>query len=156
MIRLIDVNPENWRLRLNVEKAQEKYVADKTVILARAYAYRNRRSRAFFIYDEEIPIGMGLYYDCPERVSYDISQIFIDEHYQGRGYGKAAMQLLLDEMKLDGKYKKVMLCYIAGNDIAQNMYKQLGFVEIGRDEDEIIMEMTLPDAKSESNLWSVL
>lgn len=153
MIRLIDVTPENWRLRLNVAKAQEKYVADKTVILARAYAYRNRRSRAFFIYDEEIPIGMGLYYDCPERVSYDISQIFIDERYQGRGYGKAAMQLLLDEMKLDGKYKKVMLCYIAGNDIAQNMYKQLGFVEIGRDEDEIVMEMTLPDAKSESNLW---
>lgn len=66
------------------------------------------------------------------------------------------MQLLLDEMKLDGKYKKVMLCYIAGNDIAQNMYKQLGFVEIGRDEDEIIMEITLPDAKFESNLWSVL
>ena len=146
MIRLVDVNPDNWRVRLNVAKAQEKYVANKTVILARAYAYRNQRSRSFFIYDGEIPIGMGLYYDCPERASYDVSQMFIDERYQGHGYGKAAMQLLLDEMKQDGKYNKVMLCYIEENDIAQNMYKQLGFVEIGHDEDEIIMEMVLPNA----------
>ena len=146
MIRLVDVNPDNWRVRLNVAKAQEKYVANETVILARAYAYRNRRSRAFFIYNGEIPIGMGLYYDCPERASYDISQMFIDERYQGHGYGKDAMQLLLDEMKRDGRYNKVMLCYIEGNSIAQNMYRQLGCVEIGHDEDEIIMEMMLPNA----------
>ncbi|WP_303927033.1 hypothetical protein [Subdoligranulum variabile] len=49
-------------------------------------------------------------------------------------------------MKQDGKYNKVMLCYIEENDIVQNMYKQLGFVEIGHDEDEIIMEMVLPNA----------
>ena len=32
MIRLVDVNPDNWRVRLNVAKAQEKYVANNTVI----------------------------------------------------------------------------------------------------------------------------
>lgn len=86
---------------------------------------------------------MGLYYDCPELESYDFSQIFIDERYQGHGYGKAAIKLALDAMKKDGKYNKVVLCYIAGNNTAQKLYEQFGFIEIDRDEDEVIMEMIL-------------
>lgn len=152
MIRLMNVDPDNWRLRLSVAKTQEKYVANTTAILARAYAYRNQRSRAFFICNQDIPIGMGLYYDCPEQAGYDLSQIFIDERYQGHGYGKAAMQSVLDEMKRDGKYNKVVLCYIEGNDVAKNLYRQLGFTEIGREEEEIILERTLSDAKFQSNL----
>lgn len=146
-IRLVDVDPDTWRLKLNVAKAQEKYVANTTLILARAYAYRKQRSRAFFICVNDIPVGMGLYYDCPERASYELSQLFIDERYQGRGYGKAAMRAVLGEMKQDGHYNNVTLCYIEGNEAAKNLYKQLGFIEVGRDEDEIIMERPLPDAK---------
>ena len=46
-------------------------------------------------------------------------------------------------MRLDGKYSKVVLCYIEGNDAAKKLYESFGFVEIDRDEDEIIMEMSL-------------
>ena len=35
------------------------------------------------------------------------------------------------------------LCYIEGNDAAKKLYESFGFVEIDRDEDEIIMEMNL-------------
>ena len=35
--------------------------------------------------------------------------------------GKAATQLVLDTMKQDGKYNKVILCYIDGNDAAKNL-----------------------------------
>lgn len=107
------------------------------------YAYRNQRSRAFIIYHDETPVGMGLYYDLPEMECYDLSQIFIDERYQGRGYGKAATRLVLDALKQDGKYNKVDLCYIEGNDAAMKLYEQFGFVEIDRDEDEIILELKL-------------
>ena len=80
-------------------------------------------------------------YDCPELDSYDLSQIFIDERYQGKGYGKAATRLVLDETQCNAKFSKVVLCYIEGNDVAGKLYEQFGFVEIGRDENEIIMEM---------------
>lgn len=86
---------------------------------------------------------MGLYYDLPEMECYDFSQLFIDEQYQGRGYGKAATQLVLDAMKQDGKYGKVALCYVEGNDVAKRMYEKFGFVETERDGDEIVMERTL-------------
>ena len=143
MIHLVDIDPGNWRLKLEVAESQKHYVANSSVMLARAYAYREQRSRAFVIYDDETPVGMGLYYDLPDLDCYDLSQIFIDERYQGRGYGRAATKLILDAMKQDGRYNKVDLCYIEGNDAAKKLYESFGFVEIDRDEDEIIMEMNL-------------
>lgn len=143
MIRLVDVDPGNWRLHLNVAQSQKTYVASSAVMLARAYAYRDQNSRAFIIYDDETPVGMCLYYDLPEMECYDFSQIFIDERYQGRGYGKAAVRLVLNALKQDGKYNKVDLCYIEGNDTAKKLYEQFGFIEIDRDEDEVIMELSL-------------
>ncbi len=143
MIRFEDIDESNWRTPLKVAESQKSYVANNTVLLARAYAYRNHNSRAFLIYDGETPIGMGLYHDCLELEAYDLSQLFIDERYQGRGYGKAATRMVLDAMRKDGRYSKAVLCYLEGNGIAKNLYTQLGFVEIDRDEDEIVMELPL-------------
>ena len=143
MIHLVDIDPGNWRLGLTVSESQKNFVTDSYAMLARAYAYRQQRSRAYIIYNDETPIGMGMYHDCPELNAYDLSQLFIDERYQGKGYGKVATNLVLDAMRLDGKYSKVVLCYIEGNDAAKKLYESFGFVEIDRDEDEIIMELML-------------
>ena len=144
MIRLETVNPDNWRLRLKVSDAQKSFVADSATMLARAYAYRESRSKAYVIYNDTLPVGMALYYDCAELNAYDLSQLFIDERYQGNGFGIEATKQILDKMKSDSKYDKVILCYIDGNEAAKNMYEKLGFTLTGnRDEDEIIMEKAL-------------
>ena len=143
MIHLVDIDPGNWRLGLRVADSQKNYVSDSYAMLARAYAYREQRSRAFVIYNDETPVGMGMYHDCPDLDAFDLSQIFIDERYQGKGYGKVATKLVLEAMKHDGKYSKAVLCYIEGNNAAKDLYESFGFVEIDRDEDEIIMELTL-------------
>lgn len=59
MIKLEDVNSKNWRTTLKVSEEQKDFVADKTVLLARAYAYREYRSRAFFILNDKTYVGMG-------------------------------------------------------------------------------------------------
>ena len=143
MIRLEDIDAGNWRIPLNISKEQEQYVASTTTILARAYAYRNERSQALLIYEDETPVGMVLYHDADLLDAYIFSEILIDEQYQGKGYGTTATKLVLDRMKEDGRYHKVVLCYIEGNDAAKKLYEQFGFVETDRDEDEIIMELTL-------------
>ena len=113
-------------------------------MLARAYAYRESRSKAYVIYNDTLPVGMALYYDCAELNAYDLSQLFIDERYQGNGFGIEATKQILDKMKSDSKYDKVILCYIDGNEAARTMYEKLGFTLTGdRDEDEIIMEKAL-------------
>ena len=144
MIRLETINPDNWRLSLKVSDAQKSFVADSATMLARAYAYRESRSKAYVIYNDTLPVGMALYYDCAELNAYDLSQLFIDERYQGNGFGIEATKQILDKMKSDSKYDKVILCYIDGNEAARNMYEKLGFTLTGdRDEDEIIMEKAL-------------
>ena len=143
MVHLVDIDGGNWRIPLNVSKEQELYVATSTTILARAYAYRHSRSRAFLIHEDETPIGMVLYHDDESLDAYIFSEMFIDEKFQGKGYGRVATQLVLDGIKKDGKYNKVILCYIEGNDAAQKLYESFGFAEIDRDEDEIIMELVL-------------
>lgn len=144
MIRLEDVGPENWRLGLKVSPEQERFVADSAGILARAYAYRESRSRAFVIYNDELPVGMALYYDWDEENVYDFSQLFIDRRYQGRGFGLEAARQMLERMERDGKYDKAVLCFIEGNDAAKRLYEKLGFTLTGeQDGDEVIMEKRL-------------
>lgn len=142
-MRLVDIDSGNWRVPLRVAKEQEAYVANSMTILARAYAYRNSRSRAFLIYEDETPVGMVLYHDEESLDAYVFSELFIDERFQGKGYGRAATKLVLDHMKKDGKYRKVILCYIEGNEAARKLYESFGFAATDRDEDEIIMELQL-------------
>ena len=144
MIHLDSVTPDNWRPGLRVREDQRGYVSDSAWLLARAYAYRESRSRAFVIYDDDTPVGMALYHDFDEERAYDLSQFFIDQRYQGKGFGYEAASMLLKMMRNDGKYDKVVLCYIDGDEAARKLYEKLGFRHTGeRYEDEITMELSL-------------
>ena len=144
MIQLETVTPENWRPGLRVRDDQRNFVSDSAGILARAYAYREDRSRAFIIYNDDLPVGMAMYHDFDDWKAYDFSQFFIDQRYQGNGFGHEAAAQILQMMKDDGKYDKVVLCYIDGDDAARKLYEKLGFIHTGEaDGDEIIMELRL-------------
>ena len=103
MIRFEKVTPNNWRQGLKVSEAQKMYVANDMQILARAYAFRDMRSNALFIYNGDTPIGMVLYYDCDELSPYVFSELFIDERYQSQGFGRETVSKILELMKNDGK-----------------------------------------------------
>lgn len=139
-IHLEHVTPENWRIDFQLTEEQKNFVSSPERILARAWAYREQRSKAFIIYADETPVGMAMYYDEEEMQAYDFSQFFIDSRYQGKGYGKNATIMIIDMMKADEKYNKVCLCYIEGNEAARKMYEWLGFKKTGdRDGNEIVM-----------------
>ncbi|MBR6791260.1 MAG: GNAT family N-acetyltransferase [Oscillospiraceae bacterium] len=142
MIRLDEINEDNWRLPLEVAENQKTFVAPPASILARAYAYRHSRSMAYVIYADDTPVGMAMYHDCDPLDAFDFSQFFIDARYQRKGYGRTAVRAILELMKADGKYQKVVLCYIEGNDAARRLYESFGFRETDRDGNEIIMELT--------------
>ena len=140
MIHLETVTPDNWRNGLHVREDQRRFVADRAVILARAWAYRESRSRVFIIYNEDTPVGMAMYRDIEDMEAYAFDQFFIDERYQGRGFGMEAARQIMKLIEEDGRYDKVYLCYIDGDTAARNMYEKLGFRETGEaDEDEIVM-----------------
>ena len=140
MVHLEEITPDNWRSGMQVAKEQQRYVASSAGLLARAYVYRGQRSQARLILNGDTPVGMSLWYDLPDMDAYDFSQIFIDDRYQRRGYGLAAARLVLEEMRRDGRFPGVYLCYIDGNDAARRLYEQLGFARTGEDDgDELVM-----------------
>lgn len=140
MIRLEPIGPDNWREELAVREDQERFVSAPDRILARAYAYRERGGQARLILDGGIPVGMLMWHDWPEAGQYVFSQMLIDRRYQRRGFGMAAARLALDEMRADGRYAKVCLCYVEGDEPARELYGKLGFRPTGEvDGDEIVM-----------------
>ncbi|MDE7280222.1 MAG: hypothetical protein K2N36_00580 [Ruminiclostridium sp.] len=52
--------------------------------------------------------------------------------------------LPFNAVKVDGKYDRVELCYIEGNDAARKLYEKLGFSLTGNcEDDEIVMAKML-------------
>ena len=144
MIRLEPIGPDNWRTGLAVAEDQRRFVGDSSGILARAYAYRDLGSQAKLILDDDAPVGMLLYYDWPEGGQYIFSHLLIDQRYQRRGFGIRAAQLALGEMRADGRYPKVGLCYVEDDEPARLLYEKLGFRPTGLvDGNEIDMELAL-------------
>ena len=85
-----------------------------------------------------------MYYELDDLKAYDFSQFFIDHRYQRKGYGMKAADLILERMRNDGKYDKVVLCYVDGDEAAKSLYEKLGFYSTGEvDGDEVIMEKQL-------------
>ncbi len=143
MIYLVDIDNEAGDTNLEVAEEQQSYVCNSLVMLARAWLHRKLHPRVFNVYDDKTAVGMGMYLDDPEKSAYDFCQLFIDKRYQGKGYGKAAVGLVLDAMKDEGKYQKVSMCYVEGNDASRNLFEQFGFVEVSHPWDEIFMECML-------------
>ena len=55
----------------------------------------------------------------------------IDKRYQGRGYGRKAMQLALDYMRTFpcGEAENIWLSYEPENEAAKKLYASFGFIE---------------------------
>ena len=143
-LTLVPIDGGNWRIPLSVRDDQKHYVSDPMRLLARTYAYRARNSVALHIALDGEPIGMLMYHDWAEDECYVLSQFFIDQRWQGQGYGYAAMQLVLDEFRREGRYHKVDLCYCEGNEPAMKLYEKCGFVHTGEvDDGEVSMRLEL-------------
>lgn len=153
-ISLKPVDSENiWKLmRLQVRDDQRHFVASNTESVLEAYVTKEEGGVAlpFGIYDGETPVGFVMigYDKMPgadslkyEQKSYCIWRFMIDASCQGRGYGSAAMQAVLDYIRTFpcGAAKFCYLSYEPDNAAARTLYYRFGFEENGeKDEDEIV------------------
>lgn len=160
MIRLEKINSKNvWSItKLHVSKNQEDFVAPNTQSIIEAYTTitANGIALPFGIYEDDTPIGfLMIGYDADDewdgapkiaKGNYNLWRFMIDEKYQGKGYGKQALQLALDYIKTYpcGKAKYCYLSYEPENIKAKKLYSSFGFVENGEyDEDEVVAILKL-------------
>lgn len=131
-------------LSLSVAPEQKEFVADRVLLPARPYVYRTDRSHAVFLVEGKTVAGVALWRDCGQGNAYIPDDLFIDVRYQGRGYGTAALALILEGLRREGKFPRVILHYVENNDAARLFYARSGFRRNFRDfEDAIGMELAL-------------
>ncbi len=143
MIKLTDITEDNWLAvaSLSVKDSQKYYVASALGILARGYVYRDCNGRVYAIENDGVTVGAALVREfTDEPLGYDLQQFMIDQRYQGRGYGSAALGLILDELRKEGRYDHVEVCVKKADAGAIRLYEKHGFVDSG------YIDEAVPDA----------
>lgn len=120
---------------LQLLKHQEDYLASNTYSIAQSKFDPDYQPRA--IYADDALVGFLMYhtFDCDIAHQTGIHRFMIDHRHQGKGLGRRAMQLVLDEIKRDPALQRITICYHPANPLAKAFYASLGFIEVGLDEE---------------------
>jgi diamine N-acetyltransferase len=139
-LSLQEVTRENWRatLDLTVFPAQQRFIADYVPIAAIALAKAYIRPGglvwipyAFYANGEMVGFT-ELAYEPESLDNYWVFHFFIDHHYQGRGYGKEAIRLLLQFIRdHHPQCQTLQLTVHPENDHARHLYTSAGFRPTG-------------------------
>ena len=139
MVTLRKITEENFidAFNLRLADGQEAFVSHPIRSLAQAYVYRDQ-CQPFGIFADDKMVGyvMVIYdYDIPE---YDVWHMMIDASAQGRGYGSAAMDRVLDYIRTKpfGDSDRVALTCNRDNLKALALYRRKGFLPTGNEYDE--------------------
>jgi diamine N-acetyltransferase len=132
MLHLQPITKDNWlrAIGLRVREDQMKFVATNAVSLAQLNFLKN--FHAMGIYHGEQMVGFTLFGIDEDDHEYWIYRMMIDQRYQGKGYGKQAVQLVIDTIRnmKEERHQTITLSYEPTNDHAKRIYEKMGFKEV--------------------------
>ena len=145
-VTLAPVTIDNFEALMDMELPPEQaaFLASNAYSIAQSHYYPDYQPRA--IYCDGAPAGFALYdiSGNDEAGHYAIYRLMVDHSRQRQGIGRAAMLLLLAEIRACADARRISICYKPGNANAQRFYASLGFVEIGIDAlSEMVAEIRL-------------
>lgn len=137
-IQLKIVTRENWEeaLQLKVGSSQEKFAPSVAVSLAKVYIKPDGDDVEyipFAIYENETMVGFVMHaYEENTTNMYWINGFIIDENYQGKGYGKAALaEMVKWIVNRFPQCSEIRLTVFQDNLIARKLYTSFGFKPTG-------------------------
>lgn len=143
-VTLCPVGRDNWRAiaQLEVTAEQRAFVAAPCYYLALC-AYDNVwQPLAITLADQVIGFLMWAIDPADQNWCW-LGGILIDQRYQGRGYGRQAVQVALTLLAAEQGQHAFALSYQPVNTIAKRLYATLGFVETDEWEgDEIVARLS--------------
>jgi diamine N-acetyltransferase len=151
-ISLRKINRSNLEqvINLNVKPKQRNLVAPNAKSIAQSHYTRGTWLRA--IYLDNIPIGIVLLVDgslkfkkIKPKITYiSLWRFMIDGRYQGKGYGKKALELVIEYAKSRPNAREISLTHETSKGNAGEFYKKIGFIHTGRKiENELEMKLKL-------------
>lgn len=132
MLHLKTISKDNWikAISLKVREDQVKFVASNAVSLAQLNFLENFHAKGIY-YGEDM-VGFTLYGIDEDDHEYWIYRMMIDQKHQGKGYGKEAVRLVIEEIRTmkEPHHQTISLSYEPKNEHAKRIYGKMGFREI--------------------------
>lgn len=131
-VKIVEVNAENWYecCLLEISKEQRHYIEPNAISIVQSKF--ELTLKPYVIYFEEKVVGFLMFNSVKEELDgYWIYRIMIDKHFQGKGIGKAATQLMMSKIAKLPNAQKVIVGYHPENKGAHNLYSSLGFKDYG-------------------------
>ncbi|MGH3086848.1 MAG: GNAT family N-acetyltransferase [Rubrobacteraceae bacterium] len=128
---------------LKVASHQEQFVAPNAVSIAEAYF---EPEAAWFraIYAGETPVGFLMLHDDAANEEYYLWRFMIDARYQGRGYGRRALELLIEHVETRPGARTLFTSCVPGDGGPGPFYEEMDFVYTGEvDDGELVMRRNL-------------
>jgi len=133
-VTLREITPDNFAecLRLKVADTQKTLVAPNVKSLAEAYVYPGMHPYA--IYDasdgqpSESPMVGFTMYEIGNGIGF-ITRIMIDEEYQRKGYGKAAIAEVIQKLRSEPEVSTIATSHLKHNKSAAQFFDAVGFEE---------------------------
>ncbi|WP_047983350.1 GNAT family N-acetyltransferase [Ornithinibacillus californiensis] len=132
VLHLQPITKENWTkaISLRVREDQVNFIASNAVSLAQLNFLENFHAKGIF--DDEEMVGFTLFGIDEDDHEYWIYRMMIDQKHQGKGYGKQAVKLVIDDIRLmkDERHQTITLSYEPVNEHAKRIYEKMGFQEL--------------------------
>ncbi len=77
-------------------------------------------------------VGFTLFGIDEDDHEYWMYRMMIDQQHQGKGFGKQAIQLVIDDIRSmkEERHQTITLSYEPSNEHAKRVYEKMGFQEI--------------------------
>lgn len=150
VLELREITHETVRAvcRLAVAPSQRHLVAPNAVSLAEALFSPHAWYRA--ITADGVPVGFVMLSDDPAgernagRPEYFLWRLMIADGLQGYGFGRRAVELLVDHVRTRPGATELLVSWVPGEASPEGFYLGLGFVPTGEvDEGEIVARLAL-------------
>ncbi len=107
---------------------QKQFVTSNSVSIAEAHS---RPDYAWFraIYADDSPVGFVMIGIDPAQDFLFLWRFMIDKRYQKKGFGKKALELVVENLKSKTNAVKVVTSYHPGEGDPSGFYKKIGFVK---------------------------
>jgi len=129
-------------LKLEVSDDQRGFVATNAVSIAQAHFSDLAWFRA--IYAGEEPVGFVVLSVDREKQEYWVWHFMIGAAHQGRGYGRAALLLVIDHVRTLPGATELKLSFVPKDGNPRPFYESLGFELTGEEEEgEKVMRLGL-------------
>ena len=150
-MRLVEIDNSNWdeivmltTTESGMPTLHEKFLASNAYSILQSQFEKGWIVRG--IEEGGQLIGFTMYGYNFEDSFYDICRLMLDRRFQGKGYGRKALRVIVEEMKKISGIREIYISAEPENKRALGLYRSEGFIDTGKLlEGEQLLVMKLPE-----------